>query len=105
MQKHLLLMMVLLATGSSTATASDNATCIKAASRTSACPHQIYRAVQLPNMEKPALRCICITDFLPLLSEPENAEQRLAQHRLKQQFKAELQHDVEPLLQVIRRER
>lgn len=105
MQKCLLFTLALFVFDSNTALASDPAACIKAATRTSACPHQIYRAVQLPNMEKAALRCICVTDFLPLLTEPENAEQRLAQLRLKQQFKAQLQHDVEPLLQIIRRER
>lgn len=105
MQRCLLLTFAFFISGSNSALASEPAACIKAATRTSACPHQIYRAVQLPNMEKAALRCICVTDFLPLLIEPENAEQRLAQLRLKQEFKAQLQHDVEPLLQIIRRER
>lgn len=105
MPHYLLFVLVLFVFTSEAALANTAAACIKAENRTSPCPHQIYRAVQLPNMERPELRCICVTDFLPLLTEPENAEQRLAQLRLKQQFRAQLQHDIEPLLQIIRRER
>lgn len=106
MQKSVfLLAFILLMSGSIAAQSDDTANCIKAASRNSPCPHQIYRAMQLPNMEKPALRCICITDFSPLLKSADNPEQRLAQLRLRQQFEAELQHGIEPVLQIIRRER
>lgn len=105
MPLYRLLVLVMFFFTSKLAIANSAATCIKAESRTSPCPHQIYRAVQLPNMERPELRCICVTDFLPLLSEPENAEQRLAQLRLKQKLSAQLQHDIEPLLQIIRRDR
>ncbi|OCW94057.1 hypothetical protein A9165_15090, partial [Alishewanella sp. HH-ZS] len=80
-----------------------SASCLQAPGRTRACPHKLYRAMQLPGMTAPALRCICVTDFAPLLTEPETPEQRLAQLRLKQQLSAHLQHDVEPVLQIIRR--
>lgn len=81
------------------------ASCLQMAERSAPCPNQIYRAMQLPGMEKPALRCICVTDFLPLLEDAETPEQRLAQLRLKQRLKAELEHDIEPVLQILRRER
>lgn len=81
------------------------ASCLQMAERSAPCPNQIYRAMQLPGMEKPALRCICVTDFLPLLEDAETPEQRLAQLRLKQRLKAELAHDIEPVLQILRRER
>lgn len=85
------------------ATAATSTSCLQAPGRTRACPHKLYRAMQLPGMTAPALRCICVTDFAPLLTEPETPEQRLAQLRLKQQLSAHLQHDVEPVLQIIRR--
>lgn len=87
----------------SAATTGLSAGCLQAPGRTRACPHKLYRAMQLPGMTAPALRCICVTDFAPLLTEPETPEQRLAQLRLKQQLSAHLQHDVEPVLQIIRR--
>lgn len=105
MQKSVMLCSILFMLQSYSLDASERDGCIKAASRISACPHQLFRAMQLPDMEQSAVRCICVTDFLPLLAEPENAEQRLAQLRLRQQFQAQLQHDVEPILQILRRER
>jgi len=87
------------------AIARDNVACIQAANRTKACPHQLYRAMQLPGMTQPALRCICVTDFATLLNEPVTPEQRLAQLRLKQQFTQELQYDIEPILDILKRER
>lgn len=80
------------------------ASCLQTAARSTPCPNQIYRAMQLPGMEKPALRCICVTDFLPLLEDAQTPEQSLAQLRLKQRLKTELQHDIEPVLQILRRE-
>jgi len=105
MQRRLLFIFLSLTLSSNIVLASEATGCIKAASRTSPCPNQIYRAMQLPGMDKPALRCICVTDFSLLLQEPQTPEQRLAQLRLRQQFKTELQHDIEPILQILRRER
>lgn len=79
------------------------ATCIQAPERVKACPHKLYRAVQLAGMSKPALTCICVTDFAPLLATPEDATERLAQFRRKQQLTEHLQQDVDPILEILRR--
>ena len=79
------------------------AICLQAPERVKACPHKLYRAVQLAGMSKPALTCICVTDFALLLATPADATERLAQFRRKQQLTEHLQQDVEPILEILRR--
>lgn len=81
----------------------STADCLQAPERVKACPHKLYRAVQLAGMSKPALTCICVTDFAPLLATPADATERLAQFRRKQQLTEHLQQDVEPILDILRR--
>ncbi|WP_333608563.1 hypothetical protein [Arsukibacterium sp.] len=80
-------------------------TCLQAANRVKACPHKLYRAVQLPDKPKTEILCICVTDFQPLLQPASSGSQRLEQHRYRQQLQAELGRDLEPILQILRRER
>ncbi|GGW54115.1 hypothetical protein [Alishewanella tabrizica] len=105
MLRVLLIIFMTLILSTPAAIARDNVACIQAENRTKACPHQLYRAMQLPGMTQPALRCICVTDFASLLKAPTSPEQRLEQLRLKQQFTQQLQHDIEPILEVLKRER
>lgn len=79
--------------------------CLQAANRVKACPHKLYRAAQLPDMPKTAILCICVTDFQPLLQPASSGAERLQQHRYRQQLQAELGRDIEPILQILRRER
>lgn len=81
------------------------AACLQAPERTRACPNKLYRAAQFPGMEQAAVICICVSDFMPLLAEAKSPEEKLAQYRLKQRFKEQLKHDVEPVLEIIRRAR
>lgn len=103
-QSLVLMLLISSLTISSLAYADSLVDCIQAANRTRPCPHQIFRAMYVPALEQMAARCICVTDFLPLLEEPQDARQRLAQLRLRQQFKAELGYDVEHILKTIRRD-
>lgn len=86
-------------------TNSQAAECLQAPERTRACPHKLYRAVQFPGMAQSEVRCICVADFLPLLTEATTPEQKLSQYRLKQRLTEHLQQDIEPILEIIRRAR
>ncbi|MCB5228229.1 hypothetical protein JAO78_015570 [Alishewanella sp. 16-MA] len=99
------LLLLLLLACSAELSAEQVKSCLQSSLRNTACPHQIYRAVQLPDVNKMAVRCICVTDFSPLLAPATTPEARLAQLRLKQQLQSNLPIEVEAILQVLRRER
>lgn len=68
----------------------ESASCIEHPKRVKACPHIIYRSAQLPDMPKPALICICVSDFDDLLkpaaSDSEKVQQNMARRQLEVTF-------------------
>lgn len=103
--RYVMCYVILLFANTALAVTTKTESCISAASRTSACPHQLYRIMQLPDRTEPAVRCICITDFQALINAATTPEQQATQRRLAQQYSKELGYDVDILLQVLRRER
>lgn len=77
--------------------------CIQSAKRIKACPHILYRAIQLPDMPAPAIRCICVTDFSSLLVPATTEQQVIEQNMEKRRLEAELQQPLQPILDVLRK--
>ncbi|WP_337840700.1 hypothetical protein [Rheinheimera sp.] len=78
------------------------AECIQAPNRTEACPNMLYRLGQLPGMEKPAVLCICATDFKKFLTVPaDKADAQLLQLK-KMQLESELGQPIDPILAVLK---
>lgn len=78
--------------------------CIQAPKRTAACPNLLYRVGQLPGMEKPAMLCICATDFTPLLTTPDDESAQIRQRMTRRQLEAELGIPLEPILRLLSRQ-
>ena len=79
-----------------------SADCIQAPTRTQACPHQIYRLGQLDGMPKPAILCICVTDFQEFLKQPEDKDEALEQSMKRLKLEQELGQKIAPILKVLR---
>jgi len=85
-----------------TFSASTLADCIQSPERTLACPHQIYRLGQLENMAKPAMLCICATDFQEFLTVPADEDEAHKQKLKRLKLEYALGQKIEPILQVLR---
>ena len=77
------------------------AECIQAPSRTQACPHMVYRLGQLPGMEKPAVLCICASDFQKFLHKPKDPTDAQLLQLKKMQLESELGQPIDPILAVL----
>ena len=79
--------------------------CIQNKNRFKACPHQLYRADILPSQNELQLLCICVTDFLPLLKQPDSEQQKIEQNMTRRQYQAEYQEDLAVILAILKRQR
>lgn len=71
---------------SSSAIAADSLACIQNPDRVKACPNLLYRVAQLPQMEAPAVVCICVSDFAYLLQQPANDTEKVKQNMRRRQM-------------------
>ncbi|MBV2129655.1 hypothetical protein [Arsukibacterium indicum] len=79
--------------------------CIQQKNRVKACPHLLYRADKLPSHNTTQLLCICVTDFQPLLYQPDNEQQKIEQNMTRRQFEAEYGDDLAVILAILRHQR
>jgi hypothetical protein len=78
--------------------------CVQNPRRVKACPHLLYRIMQLPDQTAPALRCICVEDFQPFIQQPSSEVAQVRQRMDRSQLEAELGMELEPILRILRRE-
>lgn len=87
------------------AVANDKKQCIQSAQRNKACPQLLYRATQLPSMSKPAVLCICVSDFSTLLSTPDSEKARILQQMEKRKLEAQFgAADLQAILTLLNRQ-
>lgn len=82
----------------------NDMTCLQSPQRTKACPHLLYRLMRLPDQSSASVRCICVTDFQPFLQYPKSEVHLIRLRMDRRQLEAELNMELEPILQVLRRE-
>lgn len=75
--------------------------CLQSPLRTNACPNLIYRVGQLPQMEKPAMLCICKSDFEEYLNPPEDETLLKLMKINKIRFEQELGYNIETVLKLL----
>lgn len=79
--------------------------CIQHKNRVKACPHQLYRADKLPSHNTTQLLCICVTDFQPLLQQPDNEQQKIEQNMLRRQYQVQFGDDLPVILAILQHQR
>lgn len=83
--------------------AADNLQCIAHPKRQLACPHLLYRAAQLPDMAKPEIVCICVTDFAPLLTPPRNETEQVQANMTRRQYAVIFGAKLQAVLDILQR--
>jgi hypothetical protein len=94
---------VLLLSGLLPAAAADTLQCIQHPQRLKACPHLLYRAAQLPDMAKPAIICICVSDFTPLLTPPLTEQEQVQFNMTRRQYAATYGAKLQSVLDILQR--
>jgi hypothetical protein len=85
------------------ATAADTLQCIAHPKRVKACPHLLYRVAQLPDMTKPAIICICVSDFRRILTLPATESEQIQFNMTKSQFAATYGAKLQGVLDILQR--
>jgi len=85
-------------------TAADTLECIQQPKRVKACPHLLYRAAQLPDMEKADIICICVTDFYPLLENPQTEAEKVQYNMTRRQYAVTFGAKLQSVLDIIQRQ-
>ena len=99
------LAVLLLLLGLIPAKATASPACLAHPQRQQACPNLLYRVAQLPDMTAPALICICVTDFAPLLQQPADDAGRIRQTLLEQQLQARYGQTLPIIMEILTRQR
>ncbi|MEH8021919.1 MULTISPECIES: hypothetical protein [Rheinheimera] len=94
---------VLLVCFLSSANAADSLVCVQNPKRVKACPHLVYRLAQLPDMPKPAVICICVSDFNELLIIPKTEQEQMRLNMNKRQMQVVYGNKLEPVLNILQR--
>jgi len=81
---------------------SQAADCIEAPQRRQACPHQVYKLGKLAGMEKPAMLCICASDFEPFLQVPADPADAQLQQLKKMQLEVQIGQKIDPILSILK---
>ncbi|GAB3027466.1 hypothetical protein [Bowmanella dokdonensis] len=76
--------------------------CIQAPQRSQPCPHLIYKMARLDKDQPRQLLCVCLSDFKPLLQEPQTASERTARQMELRRLSAELGIEESLLLEIVR---
>ena len=79
--------------------------CIQDPKRQNACPHLLYRAVQLPGATNNSLLCVCVTDFAPLLTPAKNEAEQISQNMARRQLEAQHGDKLQTVLDMLQQRR
>ncbi|WP_052027287.1 hypothetical protein [Rheinheimera nanhaiensis] len=79
--------------------------CIQDPKRQNACPHLLYRAVQLPGATSNSVLCVCVTDFAPLLTPAKNEAEQISQNMTKRQLEAQHGDKLQTVLDMLQQRR
>ncbi|WP_109338495.1 hypothetical protein [Saliniradius amylolyticus] len=79
--------------------------CIEGPSRSEPCPNLIYKRVDEISTglaDDKGIICLCLTDFKPLLKQPESEQERINQEMQLQQMEALYNIEADRLLELAR---
>lgn len=79
--------------------------CIQDPKRQKACPHLLYRAVQLPGATSNSVLCVCVTDFAPLLTPAKNEAEQISQNMTRRQLEAQHGDKLQTVLDMLQQRR
>lgn len=87
-----------------TPAAAESMACIEQPKRVKACPHIIYRSAQLPDMSKPELICICVSDFDSLLKTATTDSEKVQQNMARRQLEVTFGKNLPAIMAILQRQ-